>query len=200
MENAAHRSFEPAATGYIAEYMAAFDRTESFGLKAPPRLLVAKKCVDVDKTLAVLLGYFDAHEPEELMGQTLAIHVALIPLLFEATGVSFELTIGWIELGGKPKCEHGEETIRRFMVDKLAAWHRESVPFHIWLTSPACEVLDVTFGMNNGWAKTREKCARLIVFKVPDQSGDPIYHPTVVGEDFLRQTGGMVDIDRNSGS
>jgi len=52
---AADRSAQPKASGYIAEYMAAFDRTESFGLKAPPRLLVAKHCVDVDKTLPVLL-------------------------------------------------------------------------------------------------------------------------------------------------
>ena len=39
------------------------------------------------------------------------------------------------------------------MTEKLAAWQRKGVPFHIWLTSPACEILDVTFAMNNGWAK-----------------------------------------------
>jgi len=53
-------------------------------------------------TLALLLDYFNAHTPEELLGQTLAINIALIPLLFETTGVPFEITIGWIELGGKP--------------------------------------------------------------------------------------------------
>jgi hypothetical protein len=54
------------------------------------------------------------------------------------------------------------------------------------------EILDFTFAMNNGWAKTREDCAQLIIYKTPDQiSDDPIYHPTVVGEDFLRQTGVM---------
>jgi len=46
----------------------------------------------------------------------------------------------------------------------------------------------VTFGMNNGWAKTGEHCARLIIYKTPDQiAEDPIYHPTLVGEDFLLQ-------------
>jgi len=177
--------------------MAAFARTESFGLKAPPRLLVAKPCVDVDKTLPVRLDYFDEHTNEELMGQTLAINVALIPLLMEATGVPFELTIGWIELGGKPRMKHGEETIRRFITDMLAAWHREGVPFHIWLTSPAGEILDVTFGMNNSWAKSRKECARLIIYKTPDQvTDDPIYHPTLVGEDFLVQTGVMIEVGR----
>ncbi len=34
MKSAAHPSSAPEATGYIAEYMAAFQHTESFGLKA----------------------------------------------------------------------------------------------------------------------------------------------------------------------
>jgi hypothetical protein len=175
--------------------MAAFDRTESFGLKPPLRLLVEKDCVDADKTLPVLLDYFDAHEPDELIGQTLAINGALILLLMEATGVPFELTIGWIELDGKPKWKHGYEAIRRFMTDKLVAWRREGVPFQIWLTSPACEVLDVTFAMNQGWAHSREECGRLIIYKTSDQvADDPIYHPTIVGEDFLRQTDVMVEV------
>ena len=80
-------------TGYVAEYMAACARTESLGLKAPLRLLVRKSCANVDKTLPVLLDYFNAHTPDELVGQTLSINIALIPLLYEATGVPFEITI-----------------------------------------------------------------------------------------------------------
>jgi hypothetical protein len=181
--------------GYRAEYMAAVDRTVSFGLAASPRVLVTKDCVDPDRTLAVLLDYFDRHTPEELVGQTAAINVTLIPLLLEATGVQFELTIGWIELDGKPKFKHGDDLIRRFMTEKLSAWQREGVPFHLWLTSPAFEVLDVTFGMNNGWAHNRDECARLIIYKPAETNGDPVYHPTLTGEGFFRQSGLMVEFD-----
>jgi hypothetical protein len=147
MSNAAQNCAQSASASYIAEYMAAFDRAERLALKAPPRVLVAKDCVDPDRTLEVLLEYFARHTSEELVGQTVAINTALIPLLLEATGVALQLTIGWIELDGKPKFRHGEETLRRFMTEKLSAWRREGVPFHLWLTSPACEVLDVTFAM-----------------------------------------------------
>jgi hypothetical protein len=181
----------PSPRGYVA----AIDRTESFGLKALPRILVAKDCVDPDRTLVVLLDYFDRHSPEELVGQTAAINVALIPLLLEETGVPFNLTIGWIELAGKPRFQHGEDLIRRFMSERLSAWQREGVAFHLWLTSPAFEVLDVTFGMNNGWAHNRDECARLVIYKPADANGDPIYHPTLIGEDFFRQTGLMVEFD-----
>ena len=48
--------------------------------------------------------------------------------------------------------------------------------------------------MNNGWVKNRNECARLIIYKMPDQlTNEPIYHPAVVGEDFQRQTGVMID-------
>jgi hypothetical protein len=181
---------ESVAQGYIGEYMAAFERAKSFGLKTPPRVLLAKDCVDPDRTLAVLLEYFERHVPHELVGQTAAINMALIALLIEATGVPFQLTIGWIELDGKPKFQHGEDTIRRFMAEKSMAWEREGLPFHLWLTSPACEIVDVTFAMNLGWAKSREECARLVIYKSAHSSqGDPVYHPTLVGEDFLQQSG-----------
>jgi hypothetical protein len=46
------------------------------------------------------------HGPVDLVGQTVAINLALVPILLEATGVPFHLTIGWIEQQGKPVLEH----------------------------------------------------------------------------------------------
>jgi hypothetical protein len=51
--------------------------------------------------------------------------VALIPLMLEATGVPFQLTIGWSVRDGKPIFQRGEDTIRHFVTDKLSAWQRE---------------------------------------------------------------------------
>jgi len=39
--------------------------------------------------------------------------------------------------------QHDEATLRRFLEEKAGAWTREGMPFHLWLTSPACEVLDI---------------------------------------------------------
>jgi hypothetical protein len=55
-------------------------------------------------------------------------------------------------------------------------------------TSPALEILDVTFAMNLGWAKTREECARLIIYQsIHDSVKEPIYHPTLLGEAFFER-------------
>jgi hypothetical protein len=178
---------------YVAEFLAAFDRTEEFGFTAPLRLLVRKNCVDMTAVMPVLLDYFDRNGWEAMMGQTAAIHFALVPLLADKTGIPFQLTIGWIERDGKPIYQHDESLIQRFVEGKTEAWLREGCPFHLWLTSPACEILDVTFAMNLGWAKTREECAALVIYH-PGQptARDPIYHPTLVGPDFFHKTGGVL--------
>jgi hypothetical protein len=181
------------APAYLTEYMVAVDRTDDFGLPAPPRMLVRKNCVDPDRTLAVLLDYFDQHRPVELVGQTVAIHFALIPLLLRETAVRFQLTLGWIEQKGRARMKHDEDLIARFLALKEEAWRREGLPFHLWLTSPALEVLDVTFAMNLGWAKSREECAQLVIYQAADDSPkEPIYHATLVGEEFFDRIGATV--------
>ncbi len=107
-----------------------------------------------------------------------------------AIGIPFQLTIGWIELEGRTRFKHDEDLIARFLALREEAWRREGLPFHLWLTSPALEILDVTFAMNLGWARSREECARLIIYQsIHDLQREPIYHPTLVGEQFFARIG-----------
>lgn len=178
---------------YVTEFLAAISRTEEFGFDAPIRLLVAKDCVDMDIVRPVLLDYFERNGAESMMGQTAAIHFALVPLLYDKTGIPFNLTIGWLVRKGKLLCQHDERLIQRFIEGNTQAWLQEGCPFHLWLTSPACEILDVTFAMNLGWAKTKEECADLIVYQsAHDPPAYSIYHPTLVGPDFFHKTGGVL--------
>jgi hypothetical protein len=178
---------------YVGEYLAAIDRTEEFGFDAPPRLLLRKDCVDMQRLRPLLLDYFDRNPPDSMIGQTAAIHFALVPLLYEKTRISFNLTIGWLFRNGKAIYQHDERLIQHFIEGNTDAWLEEGCPFHLWLTSPACEILDVTFAMNLGWAQNREECADLIVYQSPhDPPGGSIYHPTLVGPDFFHKTGGVL--------
>jgi hypothetical protein len=170
--------------------MAAMDRTANLRLQTPPRVLVAKDCTDFSRTMQALLDYFDRHTLEELIGQTVAINLGLMPILLQATGVPFQLTLGWIEQQGRARFKHDDDLIARFLALKEEAWLREGLPFHVWLTSPALEILDVTFAMNLGWAKSSEECARLIIYQsIHDCTREPIYHPTLVGDRFLAHIG-----------
>jgi hypothetical protein len=97
-------------SAYVSEYMMAIDRTEAFGFEAPPRLLVKKDCVELGTVRPVLLDYFDENSPASLIGQTAAIHFALVPLLYDKTGIPFQLTIGWMMRQGKPVFQHDERS------------------------------------------------------------------------------------------
>jgi hypothetical protein len=178
---------------YVGEYLAAIDRTEEFGFEAPMRFLVKRNCVEMQTLRPLLLEYFDRTPPDLMIGQTAAIHFALVPLLYEETGVAFNLTIGWLVRNGKAIYQHDERLIQRFIAGNTDAWLEEGCPFHLWLTSPACEILDVTFAMNLSWAKSKEECADLIVYQsAHEPPGDSIYHPTLVGADFFHKTGGVL--------
>jgi hypothetical protein len=178
---------------YVGEYLAAINRTEEFGFEAPPRILVKKDCVDMQTLRPVLLDFFERSPPDSMIGQTAAIHFALVPLLYDKTGIPFNLTIGWLVRNGKSICQHDERLIQRFIEGNTDAWLEEGCPFHLWLTSPACEILDVTFAMNLGYAKDREECADVIVYQsAHEPPGDSSYHPTLVGPDFFHKTGGVL--------
>jgi hypothetical protein len=141
----------------------------------------------------VLLDFFERSPPDSMIGQTAAMHFALVPLLYDKTGIPFNLTIGWLVRNGKAIYQHDERLIQRFIEGNTDAWLEEGCPFHRWLTSPACEILDVTFAMNLGWAKTKDECADLIVYQsAREPPSDSIYHPTLVGPDFFHRTGGVL--------
>jgi hypothetical protein len=178
---------------YVSEYLAAIDRTQELGFEPPVRLLVQKDCVDMDIVRPVLLDYFGRSPPDTMIGQTAAIHFALVPLLYDKTGIAFILTTGWIVRKGKAIYQHDERLIQRFIEGNTDAWLEEGCPFHLWLTSPACEILDVTFAMNLGWAKNRQECSDLIVYQsTREPPSDSVYHPTLVGPDFFHKTGGVL--------
>jgi hypothetical protein len=187
--------FAPALklSPYVGEYLAAIDRTEEYGFEPPMRLLMKRDCVDMHTLRPLLLNYFGRSPPDSMIGQTAAIHFDLVPLLHDKIGIPFNLTIGWIVRNGKAICRHDERLIQRFIEGNTQAWLDEGCPFHVWLTSPACEILDVTFAMNLGWAKNREECAELIVYQsAHEPQGESIYHPTLVGLDFFHKTGGVL--------
>lgn len=178
---------------YVGEYLAALDRTDSFGFEAPPRVLLKKNCVDMHTLRPALLDCFERAPPDSIIGQTAANYFALVPQLYDKTGIAFNLTIGWLVYKGKPIHQHDERVIQRFIEGNTDAWLEEGCPFHLWLTSPACEIIDVTFAMNLGWSQDRAECADLIVYQSAHETpGDSTYHPTLVGPDFFHKTGGVL--------
>jgi hypothetical protein len=118
---------------YVGEYLAAIDRTEELGFEPPTRLLVKKDCVDIQALQPILLDFLERSPPDSMIGQTAAIHFALVPLLYDKTGIPFNLTIGSIVRKGKAIYQHDERLIQHFIAGNTDAWLEEGCPFHLWL-------------------------------------------------------------------
>jgi hypothetical protein len=106
------------------------ERLAGFNQSADPSTYRRKNSVRTTrataKALPVIVDCFNQHPSDKLRGRTAAIHNMLQPRLSEALGgLPLYLTIGWIELDGTPRVQHGEERIRMFLTEKWAAWQRE---------------------------------------------------------------------------
>jgi hypothetical protein len=104
---------------------------------------------------------------------------SLIPLL---------LTLGWMVWEGWPIYPHDESLVRGLIDGRSQAWVKEGCPLQ-----PAIEILDITFAMNLGLARTREQCARRVIYQPAYLlAEDFIYHPTLVGPDFVYAAGAVL--------
>ena len=98
-DNSEHTFREP---DYPQEYIEAFVRTEALGIAtSSTRVLGKKDCVDLTTVARLLYKYLDESQGEEAVGQAFAINVNLIPYLYQETGISFTLTLGWFDQMGQ---------------------------------------------------------------------------------------------------
>ena len=179
---------------YAQEFMAACDRTERLGMALSPlRLVVNKDCVDLSTLAPVLQFYFGRYRQEEMVGQAFAINTSLIPLLLDKVGIPFTLTMGWFDDHGKRPYEHGEELIEKLLKRESDTALMQGLPLHVWLTSPAFEVLDVTLPTTLAQVSQNPKLAGGILY-LSNQNPAPeiLYHPTIMGEEFLVKIGAAI--------
>ena len=181
---------------YAREFIEAFARTDALGLSSTPvRLLVEKDCVDLEAVTPLVHRYLDEFGGDEAVGQAFAICVNIIPYLYAETGIPFTLTLGWFEQMGRELYRHDEQLLKTMLRGGIAAWQEEGIPLHVWLTSPACEVVDVTLPTTIAAVSGADELAGGIIY-ISNRDPHPpvIYHPTMVGIEFLEKIGAAIEL------
>lgn len=179
------------------EYEQAWLRTEKLGLTVPSvRSVVAQDCLDMDQIAPILQESLGELTLEQVAAQCIAINLRLIPLIKSRLGVSLVLTVGWFEHAGNRLYEHGEELLLELLKGNIGQYHSVGFPLHCWLTSPAYEVLDVTLWTTIGSVSpsNRHLIGQVIYNSRHNASPDIIYHPTVVGEEFILRSGVAIEV------
>jgi hypothetical protein len=173
------------------------DRTLRFGLALPSvRLQVHKDCIDLANALSVIVGCFNQHSSEQLRGRTgHSQHVATATLRGARRPASLlDDRLDRVRRDAPAPARRGAHPPPHREVGGVAA-ARGGGAFHLWLTSPALEVLDITFALNLGWATPpRTEHGGFICQPLHAPRDNPIYHPTL-GDGFFLQSGAAVSIN-----
>ena len=103
------------------------------------------------------------------------------------------ITSGYYTAGGKDTFFIDEEKARFLIENKH---HNKIIGFHVWLTLPSMEIIDFTLG--NSYAKFDKNVPlnEYILNHPNNMNVDSLqFHPVILGEDFLRQTGFLIDLN-----
>ncbi len=180
---------------YANEWAAAIERSKRFCLEVPShevqpaqRYLTDARHAEFPYVVQRGLGNLDF---PDVVAQCMSIHYRLVPVLEKWLGCPVLYTIGWVDDGTDKGMFKFDDA---FVADKLQNGHSSSTAnIHAWLTLPSMEVIDValvtTLAVLKGWKEGHGA----VLAKHADEITGMAYKPMLVGPDFLRKSGLLVE-------
>ncbi|AIY40134.1 hypothetical protein LT85_0976 [Collimonas arenae] len=136
------------------------------------------------------MGHFDA---EKIAVQCFAFSGFVQDALEEVLDVPLTYTLGFVKLGNKPIFYTSMEGLKEMLDAGRPA--TATLNLHAWLTLPSDEIIDVTFGTTLGVLRNEpEMIGRIATIHPDDMVGEHSYHPQLLGDDFLRRIGVLVEL------
>ena len=176
---------------YAIEWAAAIERSQRFRLAVPAhqiepdrRYLTDQRQNEFPHVVQQGLGDFDF---SDVVGQCLAMHFQLVPVLEKWLGCPVLYTIGWVDIGTDRGMFRFDED---FIAEKLHSGHSgSSVNIHAWLTLPSMEVIDLTLPTSVAVLQNLPHGYGSVIAKHADDLDGMAYKPMLIGSDFLRKSG-----------
>jgi hypothetical protein len=179
---------------YLDEFAAAAERTKRLGLNCPnidvsdERFLSEEKMNQFPSALIDAVGEFGIRE---VAAQCLSIHHRLLNPVSAILGVPAYYTIGFVETSSGLLFEQDEESLRTMLESGIPS---RKLKIHAWLSLPSMEILD--FSLPTSYAvmnNMEEGIGGLILAHADDLKHGMKYHPMLIGDDFLRKTGALIE-------
>lgn len=180
---------------YSTEWAAAIERSKKFGLEVPPhevqpahRYLTDARHAEFPYVVQQGLGDLDF---PDVVAQCMSIHYRLVPVLQEWLGCPVLYTIGWVDDGTDKGMFKFDDA---FVADKLQNGHSGSTAnIHAWLTLPSMEVIDVALATTIAVVQKLPQGHGAVLAKHADELRGMAYKPMLVGPDFLRKSGLLIE-------
>ncbi|MEM3335859.1 MAG: hypothetical protein QXY47_07500 [Thermoplasmata archaeon] len=171
---------------YYQEFLLAIERTKNFKLSIPEinikpqkRLLSNEVINQLPEVIFQNFGYLT---PEQLINNCIEIHFNLRQVIENFLRAKTYYTIGYITINNVSIFKINEEDIKSYLQNKIT----KPVNFHSWLTLESLEIIDLTLPTTIAVIKNLPQKTGGIIAKHPNElSGNLVYHPMLVGTDFL---------------
>jgi hypothetical protein len=178
---------------YQSEFEAAIERTKKFGLPvsevnfSSARLLTDELQQKFPYLLREVAGEIGV---EELVGQCLSIHYRLLGALDQVFGGKCYFTIGYVETKRKMFYQ-SESDLKELMETGIS---NPSLNIHAWITLPTMEIIDVSLPTTYAVVNDEKEGIGSIIASHADELKNGLsYHPMIIGADYLRKIGALID-------
>lgn len=176
---------------YRSDWESALQRTTRFGLPAPllpagtrGPYLTEERLPEIFQVLREALG--KPVSTDALVGQCLAVTWDFLPAVERWLGCQAFFTIGWVDLGPNRQWGQFDDA---FISTMLTRGHGGGpVKVHAWLTLDSLEILDVTL-MTSLAATLGTEGKGGVLAGDPDDTGQVVLKPMLVGSEFVFKTG-----------
>ena len=152
---------------------------------------IGNNCID-ETVIATIQRLFQDWTLEQLVNHSIQLNLLLIPFLYKRFQIPFTLTAGWFEVGPKRAFYHDESYLKRLISGMDPNEYMEGLHLHFWLTSAAMEIIDISLPYLLPSAIGKEM-NRVIHCRNNEPNPAIIYHPMVVGSEFLEKIGSFAE-------
>lgn len=181
-------------TTYDAELMEAKHRTIRLGLNCPEippachRFLTQDKLQQFPHAVRAAVGELGL---EEVVAQCLSLHWRLKEPLEKFFDAPILYTIGYVHM---PPNDMFKQTEAELMQLLQAGMNGNQVRLHAWLTLPSCEIIDLSLPTSIAVInKFNEGLGAVVSSHAEEMKHGLRYHPMLLGEDYLRKIGALVE-------
>ena len=175
-------------------FHAAIARTNSHGLDCPvfsagsAPLLTGDGMSELSKYLVKQQGGLKL---SDVSSRCVDANITVKPYVEKFFGVTVYVTSGAVrQEPTSPFFELSESDIHALLVNPIQRQRLQPIPFHAWLTFPTMEILDITLGTSIGVRFNVQKMLGQVYGGYP-AALPLVWHPMMVGEEFLRKSGAV---------
>ncbi|HEI8955485.1 TPA: hypothetical protein SLG95_003598 [Serratia liquefaciens] len=180
---------------YEAEFISAVKRSRKWNLEVPEIKLSKTPFLTGDKSeaaLKVIQTIASKHTPEEVSQQCFGYMYVVQDVLEEALQTPLYYTLGYVDYEKRPVFYTSEGQLKNNLGNPMSG--AGAINLHAWLTTPNMEIIDLTFATTYGIVNNVPSVIGRCSFQHYSTFNESmVYHPQLVGEDYLKQIGAFVD-------